>query len=106
MKPILERITIREVLELSEDPTIEEVKKNYKRLALQYHPDRNKSPEALEYMKRLNQAYAMVLKRIKSPPEQPQPQPMYSRTIIVNIRFNGGSSTWTGGTGGFDGFNW
>ena len=31
--------------------------KNYRRLARKYHPDVNKSPEAMEKMKRINEAY-------------------------------------------------
>ena len=58
MKPILERQTIGEILELTTSPyepvNQEEVKRNYKRLIMQYHPDRNKTPEAEEYTKRLN----------------------------------------------------
>lgn len=95
MKPILERRTIKEILELSDRPTLDEVKRNFKRLAMKYHPDRNKTPEAEEYMKRINQAYAIAMQ--KAPQSIPRPQPVRRQTIVVVITYQqGGSSyTWT-----------
>lgn len=104
MKPILERTTIKEILELSDRPTLDEVKKNYKRLALKYHPDINKTPEANEYMKRINQAYAVAMQ--KAPQVNQAPQPVRRETIVVVVTYYGGSySSWTneGTTGGI---NW
>lgn len=100
--PILERVSIKEILELSDNPTIEEVKRNYKRLALKYHPDRNRSSEAEEYMKRINKSYALVMQRIGqgNPQGQQRPQqPMYRRTIIVTVNIYGNSNSWTYTTG-------
>lgn len=95
MKPITQRETIREVLELSNNPTLQEVKSNYKRLMKKYHPDINKSPEAVEYAKKLNLAYEMVMKKASLPPPPPPPT---SQRIVVIIRYGGswGSSTYTG----------
>jgi molecular chaperone DnaJ len=47
-----------EVLGLPENATREQVRSVYRQLALRYHPDRNKSPEALEKFKEISQAYA------------------------------------------------
>ncbi|MBR6154118.1 MAG: DnaJ domain-containing protein [Treponema sp.] len=46
------------ILELKEGATFEEIKKSYRRLALKYHPDRNReSKEAEEKFKQINDAY-------------------------------------------------
>jgi molecular chaperone DnaJ len=47
-----------EILGLPENATREQVRSVYRQLALRYHPDRNKSPEALEKFKQISQAYA------------------------------------------------
>jgi len=38
----------------------DEIKSAYRKLALQYHPDRNKSPEATERFKEISEAYAIL----------------------------------------------
>lgn len=45
-------------LGVSEDATAEEIKKTYRKLAFQYHPDRNPGNE--DMMKDLNEAYAVL----------------------------------------------
>lgn len=47
-----------EVLGVPEDASKEQVKAVYRRLALRYHPDRNKNPAAQERFKEISQAYA------------------------------------------------
>jgi molecular chaperone DnaJ len=49
-----------EVLGVSREATQEEIKKVYRRLARQYHPDVNKSPEAEEKFKEINEAYEVL----------------------------------------------
>jgi DnaJ-class molecular chaperone len=45
-------------LGVSEDATSDEIKKTYRKLAFQYHPDRN--PGSEEMMKEINEAYAVL----------------------------------------------
>ncbi len=49
-----------EVLGVAKNASKEEIKDSYKKLALQYHPDRNKSPDAEEKFKEISEAYAVL----------------------------------------------
>lgn len=49
-----------EVLGIQRSANKEEIKNSYRRLALQYHPDRNKSPGAEERFKEISEAYAVL----------------------------------------------
>lgn len=49
-----------EVLGISKDASEQDVKKAFRRLAMQYHPDRNKAPDAEEKFKEINEAYAVL----------------------------------------------
>uniref|UniRef100_A0A8C9QN51 DnaJ heat shock protein family (Hsp40) member C5 gamma n=1 Tax=Spermophilus dauricus TaxID=99837 RepID=A0A8C9QN51_SPEDA len=49
------------VLELKKGASPEEIKKAYRRLALQYHPDKNPgNPQAAEVFKEINTAHAIL----------------------------------------------
>ncbi|MBS7644554.1 MAG: molecular chaperone DnaJ [Candidatus Bathyarchaeia archaeon] len=48
------------ILGVSRGASKEEIKKAYRRLALKYHPDRNKSPDAEERFKEISEAYAVL----------------------------------------------
>ena len=49
-----------EVLGVSRSASKDEMKNAYRKLALQYHPDRNKTPEAEERFKEISEAYAVL----------------------------------------------
>lgn len=49
-----------EILGVSKSANATELKSAYRKLALEWHPDRNKSPEAHEKFKEINEAYAVL----------------------------------------------
>jgi molecular chaperone DnaJ len=49
-----------EVLGIQKSASKDRIKDVYRKLAMQYHPDRNKSPEAEEQFKEISEAYAVL----------------------------------------------
>ena len=49
-----------EVLGVSKSASADEIKSQYRKLALKFHPDRNKSEEAAEHFKEISEAYAVL----------------------------------------------
>jgi len=49
-----------EVLGVSKPASKDEIKDAYRKLAMQYHPDRNKAPDAEEKFKEISEAYAVL----------------------------------------------
>jgi molecular chaperone DnaJ len=78
------------VLGLDRNASQEDVKKAFRRLAMQYHPDRNKEPGAEDRFKEINQAYEVL--------SDPDKRAAYDRFGHAGV---GGAF---GGTG-FEGFN-
>ena len=48
------------ILGVSKDASIDDIKKSYRKLSLQNHPDRNKSPQASENFAKINSAYEVL----------------------------------------------
>ncbi len=66
-----------EVLNVDRNASFDEIKKAYRQLALKYHPDRNKSPEAEEKFKEISEAYAVL-----SDPEKRRAYDLYGHAGI------------------------
>ena len=49
-----------EILGVSKNASSAEIKSAYRKLALEWHPDRNKKPEANDKFKEINEAYAVL----------------------------------------------
>jgi len=77
------------LLGVPRNATDEQLKKAFRKLAMEYHPDRNNSPEAHDRFKEINEAYEVL--------SDPQKRAYYDRT--GNAPGNGGSNM-----GGFDTF--
>lgn len=104
-----------EVLGVARDASAEDIKKAFRKLAMKYHPDRNKGPEAEEKFKEANEAYAVL-----SDPEKRQQYDMFGAegfgqryssdeifrnfdfgSIFADMGFGGGGGP-KGARGGFD----
>ncbi|MFO0748752.1 MAG: DnaJ C-terminal domain-containing protein [Myxococcota bacterium] len=93
------------VLGVAKDASPEDIKKAFRKLAMQFHPDRNQSPKAEEKFKEVNEAYAVL-----SDPEKRKQYDMYGadgfgqrfsqEDIFKNFDFR--SIFEDGGGGGFD----
>jgi molecular chaperone DnaJ len=80
-----------DVLGVSRQATDEEIKKAYRRLALQYHPDRNSEPGAEAKFKELNEAYEVLSDSEK-------------RGLYDRFGHAGTQAGFGGGPAGFGGF--
>jgi molecular chaperone DnaJ len=56
----LEKRDYYEVLGVPRNASKDEIKNEYRKLALKYHPDRNKSPDAEDKFKEISEAYAVL----------------------------------------------
>jgi molecular chaperone DnaJ len=78
-----------EVLGVPRSADAQEMKKAYRKLAMEYHPDRNPSEDAAAKFKEINQAYEVL--------SDDQKRQMYDRFGHAGVEGNQG--------GGFDGFH-
>lgn len=49
-----------DVLGVKKNDSVDDIKKAYRKLAMEYHPDRNKSPDAEEKFKEISEAYGVL----------------------------------------------
>ncbi|PAF49353.1 molecular chaperone DnaJ [Helicobacter sp. 13S00401-1] len=80
-----------EILEVEQDCDEQALKKSYRKLALQYHPDRNKDEDAEERFKLINEAYAVL--------SDPEKRTLYDRYGKEGVSQGGGFSSSQGGFG-------
>lgn len=83
-----------EILGVSKTASADEMKKAYRKLAMQYHPDRNKEPDAEDKLKEINQAYDVL--------KDPQKRSAYDR--FGHAAFENGMGGTGAGGAGFEGF--
>jgi DnaJ-class molecular chaperone len=82
-----------EVLGVTKSASADEVKKAYRKLALQYHPDRNKSKDAADKFKEITHAYEVL--------SDPQKRQTYDQFGSAAFEQGAGQSPFSGGFGGF-----
>ena len=85
-----------DILGVSRDASQDEIKKAYRRLAREYHPDVNKEPDAEERFKEINEAY-----RILSDPDSRRQYDQFGHAAFEN---GGAGDQGFGGFGGFGDF--
>jgi molecular chaperone DnaJ len=85
-----------DVLGVARQAGPEEIKKAYRKLAMQYHPDRNDSPDAEAKFKEVTQAYEVL--------RDPQQRDLYDRYGEAGIRRGAGTGFGMGGFGFADAF--
>ena len=83
-----------DVLGVKKDATDEEIKRAFRKLAKQYHPDVNKEPGADEKFKEIGEAYSVL--------SDPNKRSQYDQ--FGHAAFQNGAGG-TGGAGGFGGFD-
>ena len=82
-----------EVLGVKKGATDDEIKRSFKRLAMKYHPDRNKEADAGEKFREINEAYQVL--------SDPAKRQAYDAGGFSAVD---GSRADDGGFGGFGGF--
>ena len=83
-----------EVLGVKKDATDEEIKRSFRKLAKQYHPDVNKEPGAAEKFKEIGEAYSVL--------SDPNKRSQYDQFGHAAFQNGSGSAGGAGGFGGFD----
>lgn len=80
-----------EILGVSRNATLDEIKAAYRKQALKWHPDKNKSPEATERFKQINKAFEVL-----SDPKKREIYDQYGEAAFERGGFaGGGPQTYT-----------
>ena len=82
-----------EVLSVAKTASADDIKRAYRRLAMQYHPDRNKAEEAAGRFKEINEAYEVL--------HDVEKRQLYDRYGHAGLRGNGGGASDFSGFAGF-----
>ena len=80
-----------DILEVGTNASEEDIRKAFRKKAMEFHPDRNKADDASERFKEVNEAYQIL--------SDPQRRGQYDRFGHAGMRSGAGQSA-----GGFDGF--
>ena len=83
-----------EVLGLSKGASEDEIKRAYRKLAKQYHPDINKAPDAEAKFKEINEAYEVL--------SDSQKRSNYDQFGFAGVDGNGFGGSGFGGFGGMN----
>lgn len=83
-----------DILGVSRDASQDDIKKAYRKLAMQYHPDRSDEPDAEETFKRVTQAYEVL--------RDPEKRKRYDRFGEAGVGRGAGRGAGRGGFSGFD----
>ena len=84
--------SLYETLEISDNASESEIKKAYRKLARQYHPDVNKDPKAEEKFKEINSAYEIL-----SDKQKKQQYDMHGDSMFGGQNFHDFSRSYGGG---------
>lgn len=59
-KVILQKKDYYEILAIARDANDDQIKKAYRKMALKFHPDKNKAPQSTDAFKKVSQAFACL----------------------------------------------
>ena len=80
-----------QLLTVSRGASAEDVKKAYRRLAMEYHPDRNSAPEAESKFKAITEAYEVL--------RDPEQRSLYDQYGEAGIKRGAGQGSGIASTG-------